>query len=170
MKIEKISTLVLWGLVGISVLCFIIFFAAGNTDEFIGKEPIPAAIDVVMWLMYGIFIVGAVGIVAMAGMSGAATLNNKKNGVVANNSGVPGFAIAVSVVGILIVSMILGWVFGLGATEVYDINDSEKLLATAFEAHYVEMFCWSIGILFVCSIVAVAVSMSGVLSLSSKKK
>lgn len=170
MKIEKISTLVLWGLVAVSVIAFAIFFQQGDSEEFIGKNPVPKMIDLVMWLMYGIFILGAGGLLVMAGMSGASTLSNKFSGVKSTTSGVPGFAIGISVVVILVLSMLLGWILSIGATEVYDINDREKLLATAFEAHYVEMFCYSIGILFVCSIAAVAVSMTGVLTIFSNKK
>ena len=109
MKIEKISSRVLLACVVVIVICFGAFMTIGY-DNPVGDNNEPMLTDVIMWLMYLLIAATA----ALTIWSAVRGIQNNKGNDPAATTGVPGGKITLCTMGLLVVSLIIGWICGLG--------------------------------------------------------
>ena len=161
MKIEKISKMALYICIGIIVVCFALFMTIGYNNP-VGDTNEPLLTDVVMWLMYLMII--ATAILTIWGV--ICGIRSNKGNDPAASTGVPGGKITLFTIILLIASLAIGVVLGLGEP---DFTASDGTVTTGGWVTVVDAFCVSMGILIVAAAIAVAVSMTGVLAKSASK-
>ena len=161
MKIEKISSRVLLCCVILIVVCFGAFMTIGY-DNMVGDHNEPLLTDVIMWLMY--VLVAATAVLTV--WSVVRSAQSSKGNDPAATTGVPGGKITMFTAGLTIVSLVLGWVLGLGEA---DFTASDGTVTTGGWVTLVDVFCVSMGVLFVAAAIAVIVSMTGVMTKSASK-
>lgn len=161
MKIEKISKMALYICIGIILVCFALFLTIGY-DNPVGDNNEPLLTDVLMWLMYAMVITTA----ALTVWSVVRSIQSNKGNDPAATTGVPGGKITLFTILLLVASLAIGVVFGLGETE---FTASDGTVTTAGWVTVVDAFCVSIGILTVAAAAAVVVSMTGILTKSASK-
>ncbi|MBO4642715.1 MAG: hypothetical protein J5661_07665 [Bacteroidaceae bacterium] len=161
MKIEKISKMALYICIGIIVVCFALFMTIGYNNP-VGDHNEPILTDVVMWLMYLMII--ATAILTIWGV--ICGIRSNKGNDPAASTGVPGGKITLFTIILLVASLVVGVVLGLGEP---DFTASDGTVTTGGWVTVVDAFCVSIGILIVAAAIAVAVSMTGVLAKSASK-
>ena len=161
MKIEKISSRVLLACVILIVVCFAAFFCIGYNNP-IGDNNEPMLTNVIMWLMYLLIAVTA----ALTIWSLIRGLQNNKGNDPAATTGVPGGKITMFTAGLTIVSLVAGWICGLGEKE---FTASDGTVTSAGWVTVVDVFLVSMGILLVAAAIAVAVSMTGIVTKSASK-
>ena len=161
MKIEKISKMALYICIGIIVVCFALFMTIGYNNP-VGDTNEPLLTDVVMWLMYLMII--ATAILTIWGV--ICGIRSNKGNDPAASTGVPGGKITLFTIILLIASLVIRVVLGLGEP---DFTASDGTVTTGGWVTVVDAFCVSIGILIVAAAIAVAVSMTGVLAKSASK-
>ena len=161
MKIEKISKMALYICIGIIVVCVALFMTIGYNNP-VGDTNEPLLTDVVMWLMYLMII--ATAILTIWGV--ICGIRSNKGNDPAASTGVPGGKITLFTIILLIASLVIGVVLGLGEP---DFTASDGTVTTGGWVTVVDAFCVSIGILIVAAAIAVAVSMTGVLAKSASK-
>ena len=161
MKIEKISKMALYICIAIIVICFALFMTIGYNNP-VGDTNEPLLTDVVMWLMYLMII--ATAILTIWGV--ICGIRSNKGNDPAASTGVPGGKITLFTIILLIASLAVGVVLGLGEP---DFTASDGTVTTGGWVTVVDAFCVSIGILIVAAAIAVAVSMTGVLAKSASK-
>ena len=146
MKIEKISKMALYICIGVILVCFALFLTIGY-DNPVGDYNEPKLRSGIIW-------------------SAIKSLQNSKGVNHAAIRGVPGGKIAICTLLLLVASLVIGIVFGLGEP---DFTASDGTVTTGPWVTVVDMFCVSIGIMFVAAIVAVGVSMTGLVSKTASK-
>ena len=161
MKIEKISKMALYICVGIILVCFGAFLTIGY-DNPMGDYNEPLLTDVIMWLMY--LLIAATAILTV--WSVVRSMQSNKGNDSGATTGVPGGKITAFTVVLLVVSLVVGVLLGLGET---DFTASDGTVTTAGWVTVVDAFCVSIGILLVAAAAAVGVSMTGILTKSASK-
>ena len=161
MKIEKISSRVLLACVTLIVVCFAAFLLIGY-DNPVGDNNEPMLTDVIMWLMYLLIAATA----ALTVWSAVRGIQNSKDTDPAATTGVPGGKITLFTVGLTIVSLVLGWITGLGSTE---FTASDGTVTSAGWVTVVNVFMVSMGILLVAAAIAVVVSMTGIVTKNASK-
>ena len=161
MKIEKISSRVLLCCVILIVVCFGAFMTIGY-DNPVGDNNEPLLTDVIMWLMY-LLVVATAALTVWSVVRGA---QSGKGNDPAATTGVPGGKITMYTVCLTVVSFIIGWVLGLGET---DFTASDGTVTTGGWVTVVDIFCVSMGILFVAAAIAVIISMTGILTKNASK-
>jgi len=161
MKIEKISSRVLLACVILIVVCFGAFLTIGY-DNLVGKYNEPMLTDVIMWLMYALVAVTA----ALVVWSVVHSAQSNKGNDPAATTGVPGGKIVLFTACLTMASFVIGWLLGLGET---DFTAANGTVTTAGWVTVVDAFCVSIAILFVAAAIAVAVSMTGIVTKSASK-
>ena len=161
MKIEKISSRVLLACVVVIVICFGAFMTIGY-DNPVGDNNEPMLTDVIMWLMYLLIAATA----ALTVWSAIRSAQNSKGNDPAATTGVPGGKITLFTAGLTIVSLVLGWVTGLGSTE---FTASDGTVTSAGWVTVVNVFMVSMGVLLVAAAIAVVVSMTGILTKNASK-
>jgi hypothetical protein len=161
MKIEKISSRVLLACVTLIVVCFAAFLLIGY-DNPVGDNNEPMLTDVIMWLMY--LLIAATAVLTV--WSAVRSAQNSKGNDPAATTGVPGGKITLFTAGLTIVSLVLGWVTGLGSTE---FTASDGTVTSAGWVTVVNVFMVSMGILLVAAAIAVVVSMTGILTKNASK-
>ena len=161
MKIEKISNRVLLACVALIVVCFAAFFCIGY-DNPVGDNNEPKLTNIIMWLMYALILVTA-GLVVWSAIRG---MQNTKGVDPAAITGVPAGKITLFTAGLTIVSLILGWICGIGEKE---FTASDGTVTSAGWVTVVDVFMVSMGILLVATAIAVAVSMTGIFTKSASK-
>ena len=161
MKIEKISSRVLLACVVVIVICFGAFMTIGY-DNPVGDNNEPMLTDVIMWLMYLLIAATA----ALTVWSAVRGIQNSKGTDPAATTGVPGGKITLFTAGLTIVSLVLGWVTGLGSTE---FTASDGTVTSAGWVTVVNVFMVSMGVLLVAAAIAVVVSMTGILTKNASK-
>jgi hypothetical protein len=161
MKIEKISNRVLLACVALIVVCFAAFFCIGY-DNPVGDNNEPKLTNIIMWLMYALILVTA-GLVVWSAIRG---MQNTKGVDPAAITGVPAGKITLFTAGLTIVSLILGWICGIGEKE---FTASDGTVTSAGWVTVVDVFMVSMGILLVAAAIAVAVSMTGIFTKSASK-
>jgi hypothetical protein len=112
--------------------------------------------------MYGIVVLTTV-LTVWAVVKGI--LSNKGNDSAAT-TGVPGSKITVFTWGLFVVSLVVGYVLGIGEA---DFTAADGTVTAANMVTITEMFLWSIYILTIAAIAAVGVSMSGILTKNASK-
>jgi len=161
MKIEKISSRVLMCCVVLIVVCFAAFLLIGYNNP-VGDYNEPKLTDVIMWLMYVLTAVTAV----LTVWSVVRGIQNTKGSDPAATTGVPSGKITLFTAGLTIVSLILGWVVGLGEKE---FTAQDGTVTSAGWVTVVDVFMVSMGILLLAAAIAVIVSMTGVVTKSASK-
>ena len=161
MKIEKISSRVLLACVALIVVCFAAFLLIGY-DNPVGDNNEPMLTDVIMWLMYLLVLVTA-GLTVWSAVRG---IQNSKGNDPAATTGVPGGKITLFTAGLTIVSLILGWILGIGEKE---FTASDGTVTSAGWVTVVDVFMVSMGVLLVAAAIAVAVSMTGIFTKNASK-
>jgi hypothetical protein len=161
MKIEKISSRVLLACVLLIIVCFGAFLTIGY-DNPVGDKNDPMLTNVILVLMYALVAITA-GLVIWSVVHGAQC---SKGNDPAASTGVPGGKIVMCTICLLIASLVVGWVCGLGEN---DFTTSDGTVTPAYMVQFTDMFCISMGILFVAAAIAVAVSMTGVVTKSASK-
>lgn len=161
MKIEKISKAVLLGCVILIIGCFGAFFLF-DYDNMVGDYNEPLFTDVIMYLMYILIAVTALLTIwsLVRGM-----LNNKGNNPAAT-TGVPGGKITLFTVVLTIASVVVGCILGMGENE---FTASDGTVTSAGWVTVVDVFLFSMGVLLLAAAIAVAVSMSGILTKNASK-
>lgn len=161
MKIEKISSRVLLCCIILIVVCFAAFLLIGY-DNMVGENNEPMLTDVIMCLMYVLIAATA----ALTVWSAIRGIQNNKGNDPAVTTGVPGGKITLFTAGLTIVSVIIGWICGIGET---DFTASDGTVTTAGWVTVVDVFMVSMGVLLVAAAIAVAVSMTGILTKNASK-
>lgn len=161
MKIEKVSKMALYVCVGIIAVCFIAFFGIGYSNP-VGDYNEPKLLDLLMGLMYALFVV-MLGLTVWSIFKG---MGNKGEGTT-STSGVPGGKIMACTIALLIISLVVGVVCGLGE-EAFTAQDGT--VTSAGWVTVVDMFCISSGILFLAAVLAVVVSMTGLMTTMGNKQ
>ena len=161
MKIEKISSRVLLCCVILIVVCFAAFLLIGYNNH-VGDNNEPMLTDVIMWLMYLLILVTA-GLTVWSAVRG---IQNSKGNDPAATTGVPGGKITLFTAGLTIVSLILGWILGIGEKE---FTASDGTVTSAGWVTVVDVFMVSMGVLLVAAAIAVAVSMTGIVTKNASK-
>ncbi len=161
MKIEKISSRVLLCCILLIVVCFAAFLLIGY-DNMVGENNEPMLTDVIMCLMYVLIAATA----ALTVWSAIRGIQNNKGNDPAVTTGVPGGKITLFTAGLTIVSVIIGWICGIGET---DFTASDGTVTTAGWVTVVDVFMVSMGVLLVAAAIAVAVSMTGILTKNASK-
>ena len=161
MKVEKISKMALYICVGIILVCFALFFLIGYNNQ-VGDYNEPRLTNLIMWLMYLMII--ATAILTIWGV--ICGIRSNKGNDPAASTGVPGGKITLFTIILLVASLVVGVVLGLGEP---DFTASDGTVTTGGWVTVVDAFCVSIGILIVAAAIAVAVSMTGVLAKSASK-
>ena len=161
MKIETISSRVLLCCVILIVVCFAAFLLIGYNNP-VGDNNEPMLTDVIMWLMYLLVLVTA-GLTVWSAVRG---IQNSKGNDPAATTGVPGGKITLFTAGLTIVSLILGWILGIGEKE---FTASDGTVTSAGWVTVVDVFMVSMGVLLVAAAIAVAVSMTGIFTKNASK-
>lgn len=161
MKIEKISSRVLLACIVLIVVCFGAFMGIGYDNQ-VGDNNEPLLTDVIMWLMY-VLIVATALLTVWSVIAGA---HSSKGNDPAATTGVPGGKITMGTAIVTIASLAAGWVMGIGEA---DFTASDGTVTTGPWVTLVDVFCVSMGVLFVAAAIAVIVSMTGILTKSASK-
>ena len=154
MKIEKISSRVLLCCILLIVVCFAAFLLIGY-DNMVGENNEPMLTDVIMCLMY-----------VLIAATAALTVWSAIRGIQNNKGNDPTVKITLFTAGLTIVSVIIGWICGIGET---DFTASDGTVTTAGWVTVVDVFMVSMGVLLVAAAIAVAVSMTGILTKNASK-
>lgn len=159
MKIQQISKIALLAVVAISLVVFGIFFGCWG-DEKYGDYDAPTYTGLLLYLMYGLVVVTTGLIVwamvkSMAGSKGGGSLG-----------GVPGTKITICTWSLFVISLVVGYVTGLGEP---DFTAADGTVTAGSMVTVVDMFMTSIIILFLALVVAVIVAMTGILTKTASK-
>lgn len=164
MKLEQLSKIALYACVGVSVVCFALFFMVDYSNmDFDGKHVSPALTDLLLILMYALFAVAA-GLAVWSVVRGA-MVNSGNTGP--NPTGIANGKITLCTWGTVILSLVIGLLLGLGEdayTTVSGVTTSGGMVTV------VVMWLVTIYILAIVAILAVVISMSGYLTKSATPK
>ena len=164
MKLEKLSSIALYASIGVGVLCFLLFFLVDYSNmDFDGVHTSPALTDLVLILMYLLFVVSA-GLTIWS-MVRSATVNSGNTGP--SPTGIAGGKVTLCTWGTVLVALAVGLISGLGEDSY---TTTSGVTTSAGMVTVVDMFIWAIYILAFITIVAVIVSMSGYLTKSATPK
>lgn len=161
MKIEKISKMALYICVGIILVSFGAFLTIGY-DNPMGDYNEPQLTDVIMWLMY--LLVAATSLLTL--WSVVRSIQCNKGNDSSATTGVPGGKITLVTIGLLILSLAVGYGLGIGEA---DFTASDGTVTAGSWVTIVDAFCVSIAILMVAAAAAVVVSMTGILTKNASK-
>lgn len=171
MKIQKLSSLALYAVILIAVVCFALFFSVGyaptpeqEVAEDFNKFDWPQHTNTILYLMYGTFAITA--ILAIWSLIKGVALNMGNKGP--NPSGIPSGLITTCVwVGTLAV-LVVFYLIAPTAAEPFVTSSGAETSVGMLKV--VDMFLPAIYTLFVITVVAVIISMSGVLSKGNTRK
>lgn len=154
-KTEKLSKYALTVCTVIIIASFAAFFGVGY-DNPVGDYNEPQLTELIIYLMYALTLVAAVLAVWSVGKSVKENLGYSGE----NLSGVPGGKVSAISLIIMIASLVVGYVCGLGETE-FVAADGTVTSATMVTVS--DMFIISIYILMIVAALCVAVNMTGLL-------
>ncbi len=156
MKIQNISTYVLYGISALIVLSFLAFFLIGY-DNMEGDKNAPMLTGYLMFLMYGL------GLAAVVLMAWSLVANGRKSSASdqIKATGIPGTKIVIATCIITILSMVVGLILGIGEE---DFTTSSGSFTPGYLVTLVDVFLWAIYILSLVSVICVIVSATGVLT------
>ena len=161
MKIQQISKYVMLAVLAVSFVVFAMFFGFWG-DEMMGEFAAPTFTSLLLFLMYGIVALTTV-LTVWAVVKGIAS--NKGNDSAAT-TGVPGSKITICTWALFVVSLVIGYVLGIGEA---DFTAADGTVTPGHMVTVVDMFIWSIYILSVVAFAAIAVGMSGILTKTASK-
>ena len=161
MKVQDISKYVMYAVLAVSFVVFAIFFGFWG-DEMMGEYAAPTFTSLLLFLMYGMVLL-TTGLTIWSVVKGVASAKGTDS---AASTGVPGSKITVSTCVLLVASMVIGYVLGIGEP---DFTAADGTVTAGSMVTVVDMFIWSIYILGVVAFVAIGVSMSGILTKTASK-
>lgn len=161
MKIQDLSKYSLLAVMAISAIVFAIFFLDWG-EEKLGDYDAPTHTGLLLVLMYALTFI-TTGLVVWAVIKG---MLSSKGSDPSMSTGVPGTKINICTWGLFVVSLVIGYVLGIGAE---DFTAADGKVTPGSMVTIVDMFIWSIYILFLVAVVAVGVAMSGVLTKTASK-
>lgn len=161
MKVQDISKYVMYAVLAVSFVVFAIFFGFWG-DEMMGEYAAPTFTSLLLFLMYGMVLL-TTGLTIWSVVKGVASAKGTDS---AASTGVPGSKITVSTCVLLVASMVIGYVLGIGEP---DFTAADGTVTAGSMVTVVDMFIWSIYILGVVAFVAIGVSMSGLLTKTASK-
>lgn len=155
MKIEKLSNYVLWSVSAVIVLSFLAFFLIGF-DNMEGDLRAPQLTGFLLVLQYvlGIFTFALMGWSVVVSARNSSSADEKKT------TGIPGSKVILLTSLLTIVSLAVGFVVGMGAE---DFTTSSGVFTPASMVQLVDTFLWSIYIMSVAALLAMAASSIGLL-------
>lgn len=156
-KTEKISSIAFIGTSAVSLIITILFLTVGY-DEVYDANPefnAPVLTDLFICLMYAL-VAGVIGCCIWSVVH--SIMQGGNGGDTANR--VPGGKVTAITIGTLIVSLVVGLVFGLGET---DFRAADGTITTAGWVTLVDVFMWSMYILSIVLIIMVVLVMGGVI-------
>ena len=162
MKIQNVSKYAMLTVIGISVLVFLLFFGYGWNDSYEGDFNVPYFTSLLLVWMY--IAVAATAVLTVWSIFKG--IQSTKGNDPTATTGVPGGKIITGTVILTVVSLVIGIVLGLGEQ---DFTAADGTVTTGAWVTVVDMFLWSIYILTIAAVIAVAVSMSGWLTKSASK-
>ena len=162
MKIQDLSKYAMLGVMGVSVIVFALFFGYGWEDSFEGDFNVPYFTSLLLIWMYVTVAITA----ALTIWSVVKSIQSTKGNDPSATTGVPGGKITLGTVILLVISLVIGVVCGLGET---DFTAADGTVTTGAWVTVVDMFIISIYILTAAAVIAVCVAMSGVLTKSASK-
>lgn len=136
-------------------IVFAAFFGYGY-DNPVGDYNAPVCTEGLMWLMYGMFAVTCL-LALWSVIRGVKISMGSKGGDI---SGVPGAKISAVSFAILVLSLVIGWVLGMGETE---FTAADGTVTSATMVTVTDMFMVSIYIMLLLTTVAVVFNMSGIM-------
>lgn len=164
MKLEKLSNYALIGCIVVGVICFGLFFLVDyNNMEFDGVHKSPLLTDLILVLMYMLFVLTA-GLTIWSLVRGV-KINSGNTGP--SPTGIPSNKITICTWGGVILCLIIGLVCGLGEDAFTTVSGKTT---SGGMVTVVDMFLVAIYILAVVTVAAVIVSMSGYLTKSATPK
>jgi len=164
MKLEKLSNMALYAVIAVGVVCFALFFLVDyNNMDFDGVHVSPKLTDLVLILMYALFVITAC--LTLWSLIRGASVNSGNTGP--SPTGIPSGKVSLFTWGAVIVALIIGVVSGLGEEPFTTV--SGKTTAASMVT-VVDMWLVAIYILAIIAIIAVVVSMSGWLTKSATPK
>lgn len=161
MKTEKISKMALYICIGIILVCFVLFMTIGY-DNPVGDYNEPKLTNLIMWLMYAMGLVTVI-ITIWSVIHG---IQSNKGAAANATSGVPGGKISFFTMLLMIASLAIGAITGIGEP---DFTAADGTVTTGTWVTVVDAFCISIAIMFIAAIIVVAISMTGILTKSASK-
>ncbi len=155
MKTEKISNYVLYALAIFIVLSFLAFFLIGydNMEGSLNAPKLTGYLLIVQYLL-------GVGGVAVMIWNVVSSVRKSSGGDEKATKGLPATKISMFAIIITVASLVIGLLTGLGEE---DFTTTSGVFTEGYMVTVVDMFLCSIYILAIVAIVAVVVSMSGVL-------
>lgn len=164
MKLEKLSNIALYTCIGLGVVCFALFFLVDyNNMDFDGVHVSPALTDLLLILMYALLFATAA--LTVWSLVRGALVNSGNTGP--SPTGIAGGKVTLITWATVIVALIIGVITGLGE-EPYTTNSG--VTTSAGMVTVVDMWLWAIYILAIVVVVAVVISMSGLLTKSATPK
>lgn len=161
MKIQEISRYVMLAVLAVSFVVFAIFFGFWG-DEMMGEYSAPTFTSLLLFLMYGMVVLTSA-LTIFAVVKGV--MSTKGNDSAAT-TGVPGSKITTCTCVLFVLSLVIGYVLGLGEP---DFTAADGTVTPGHMVTVADMFMWSIYILSVVAFGAIAVSMTGVLTKTASK-
>ena len=153
-KTEKLSKYVLTACTAVIVLAFVLFFTVGY-DNPVGDYNEPQLTELIIYLMYGLTAVAAV----LSVWSVVKSIKENMGYSGEDLSGVPGGKISFVSLLIMVASLVIGYVCGLGETE---FTAADGTVTSAGMVTVSDMFIISIYILMIIATLCVAVNMTGI--------
>lgn len=161
MKIQQLSKYVLLAVIAVSAVVFAMFFGFWG-DEMLGEYAAPTFTGLLLFLMYGLVLV-TTGLIVWAVIKSVASSKGSDSSAA---TGVPGSKITAFTCILLVASLVVGYVAGIGESE-FTAADGTKTLG--YMVTVVDMFMWSMYILAIVAFAAIAISMSGILTKTASK-
>ena len=161
MKIQNISKYAMLGVIGLSLVVFILFFLLG-WDNYEGDYVAPTCTGLLLVWMY-LMVVAAAGLTVWSVVKSA---QSTKGNDPAATTGVPGGKVIMGTIVLTVVSLVVGLLLGIGEE---DFTAADGTVTTGGWVQVVDMFIWSIYILTIVAIAAVGVAMSGILTKNASK-
>lgn len=147
--------------IAVSCVVFAMFFGFWG-DEMIGEYAAPTFTGLLLFLMYGMVALTA-GLTIWAVVKGVASTKGNDS---AATTGVPGSRITVCTCFLFVLSLVIGYVLGIGEA---DFTAADGTVTPGSMVTVVDMFIWSIYILAIVAFASIAVSMSGILTKTASK-
>lgn len=154
-KTEKLSKNVLLACSVIIIIFFGLFFGVGY-DNPVGDYNEPQFTEALIFLMYGLIGIATV----LAVWSVIKSIVENMGGSGENLSGVPGGKISAISFGIMLISLVVGYVSGIGET---DFTAADGTVTSASMVTISDMFIISIYILMLITTLCVAFNMTGIM-------
>lgn len=154
-KTEKLSKYALTACTVIIIAVFVAFFGIGY-DNPVGDYNEPLLTDALIYLMYALTLVAAGLCIWSVGKSVMENMGYSGE----NLSGVPGSKVTIISLVVMIASLVIGYVCGLGET---DFVAADGTVTTAGWVTISDMFIISIYIEMLVAALCVAVNMTGLL-------